>query len=106
MGVDTTKKESQMMVNSTGEDSVSVDKVSGITDGPLMELADMHMVPGWDHGEVKRDDTTENESHNMNTNQAENIIDEEFLQARLTDKKPEGNSFKRVVGGCGEQGRR
>jgi hypothetical protein len=39
----------------------------------------------------------ENKSHNMNTNQAENIIAGEFLQARLTDKKPEGNSLKRVV---------
>jgi hypothetical protein len=49
-------------VNWKGEDSVSVVEASGINMDPLMKLADVYMVPGWDYGEVKRDDTLVNES--------------------------------------------
>jgi hypothetical protein len=44
-----------------------------------------------------KDDTTETKSKNMNTNQAENVIDEESHQTKPMDKKPEGNTMKRVV---------
>jgi hypothetical protein len=35
-------------INRTGEDSVSMEEEPGITEGPLMELTNMYMVPGWD----------------------------------------------------------
>jgi hypothetical protein len=75
------------------DDGVSMVETPGIDMNPLIELADMHLVPRLEHGEVK-DDTTETKSNNMNTNQAETVIDEESHQAKLTGKKPEG---KRVV---------
>ena len=63
-------------------------EASGINVDPLMELADVHMVPRWDYGEVKRDDTMVNESQKMINRTGEDSIsmdEDEGPLMELTD---------------------